>query len=473
MNAFSTWSLWRKGVAVTTLAVVLSSVVWLAVAWAVLVSFQLEHWEDRARQLAADISALSSVQRDEAALVAFLNESARRRGFRAPEVLEERQEGGEATGEATLERHENAAGDWVFFLPCRLATGRRIRVRVAVASVQIHRRLARPLFLVGLLAFLALSVAGGIGLYLFWGGVLRPFRQIAHKIKESTDTLDCTALLSYPNDDEIGEVVEAYNAYLAMVGYFFQELHQTSEAIGRSVEELDVLSTTVSGEALRAQEALESTSGSFSSLTETLGMSRENAHEVSGLATQASRDANAGKGAVMKTVLAIKKIDRQSRAISEIIEIIDEVAEQTNLLALNAAIESARAGDHGRGFAVVAEEVRKLALRSSEAASQVAEIVRDISEQIRSTVGLADDAGDRLVDIVGGIQKTANLTREIFSSIEDHTTRSRKTLGNLDELAGVTRSNVVASTEARAVASRLREEAEKIRRLLREFEFTG
>ena len=470
MQAFTTWSLWKKGVVVTTLAVALSTLIWILVAWAVLASFQVEDWGDRARQLSADLAAFSSVQADEGALQAFLNEAARRRGFADPGIRPISE--AEKAESADFRRAETSSGDWVFSLDCRLATGRAIRLSLAVPSNRIHRRIARPLAIVGILAFLALSVAGGVGLYLFWSGVLQPFRQIARKITESTDTLDCTALLGYPDDDEVGEVVEAYNAYLAMVGHLLRQLHQTTEAIARSVSDLDGVSTRVASESLRAQEAIENTSGSFSALNETLGMSRQNAEEVSRLATQASRDANAGKGAVMKTVLAIKQIERQSQTVSEIIEIIDEVAEQTNLLALNAAIESARAGEHGRGFAVVAEEVRKLASRSSEAASQVAEIVRDISGKISAAVGLADDAGDRLVDIVGGIQKTANLTREIFSSIDDQTTRSRRTLDDLAELGSITASNVHASAEARGVARLLREEAEKIRKLLREFEFS-
>ena len=148
--------------------------------------------------------------------------------------------------------------------------------------------------------------------------------------------------------------------------------------------------------------------------------------------------ADEGSHSVESTVVGMKSIAESSEQISEIIGVITEIAEQTNLLALNAAIEAARAGAHGKGFAVVADEVGKLAQRSSEAAKEITQLIKDSTNRVAEGTKLTDESQAALIRIDEGGRRNMESIEAIANTssvLASNTKQVQQFLGELNKLA--------------------------------------
>lgn len=151
----------------------------------------------------------------------------------------------------------------------------------------------------------------------------------------------------------------------------------------------------------------------------------------------------------------IQKLGQRSKDIGDIIGVIEDIAEQTNLLALNAAIEAARAGDQGRGFAVVADEVRKLAERTGKATKEIATVIESVqagtheavrsmeagTEEAHSGMALAREAGNRLTEIVQGVQRVVDMIQHFAESTKQQSAVSGQISSSIQQVAQLSQDN--------------------------------
>ena len=247
-------------------------------------------------------------------------------------------------------------------------------------------------------------------------------------------------------------VGESINGLLSKIAEVMRDVNAAAHALTAASGQVSSTSQSLSQSASEQAASVEQTTASLQEMAASVKQNSDSANVTDGMATKAAKEALEGGEAVTKTVTAMK-------AIASKISIIDDIAYQTNLLALNAAIEAARAGDHGKGFAVVAAEVRKLAERSQLAA-------REIGQLAGSSVGMAEQAGQVLTQMVPTINKTSELVQEISAASGEQATGVNQITTAMGHLNSATQQNASASEELSATAEELSGQAAQLQEMM-------
>lgn len=259
---------------------------------------------------------------------------------------------------------------------------------------------------------------------------------------------DLTSQLDVDQKDEIGILAGALQGMRDQLVGVIRDVQNASNNVASGSEEMSATAQQLSEGATEQAASAEEVSSSMEQMGSNISQNSDNASQTEKISQQAAQNAEEGGQAVNQTVEAM-------REISQKIQIIDEIARNTNLLALNAAIEAARAGEHGKGFAVVASEVRKLAERSQVAAGEIADLSK-------SSVDVAERAGEMINGILPDIRKTAELVQEISAASAEQNNGAEQINQALVQLDEVVQRNASASEEMASMSEELSGQAEQL-----------
>ncbi len=257
---------------------------------------------------------------------------------------------------------------------------------------------------------------------------------------------DLTVRAEVIGNDEIAELSHATNEMVDRVSSVVSTVQDVSESVRSGSDELSATAQMMSQGATEQASSMEEIAASMEEVVASIARNTDNAGETEKIALKTAEEARKSGEAVKETVTAM-------RDIADRISIIEEIARQTNLLALNAAIEAARAGEHGKGFAVVAAEVRKLAERSGNAASE-------ISELSSSSVAIAENAGEMLERIVPDIRQTSELVQEISAASAEQNSGAQQVNTALQQFDQTVQHSASTSEEVSASSEELASHAE-------------
>lgn len=308
--------------------------------------------------------------------------------------------------------------------------------------------------------------------------------------------------------DETSDLAEAFNrmaerraAAEARISAQSAERDKVLSAVTETVQKLTSASRElVSGATQQASGMQQQTAAVAETVTvvdeivHTSAQAAERAKEVATSARRSAEVSRAGRKAVDEVVTVIDSAKNQSdavaeriaslaeqtQAIGEIVALITDVAEQTNLLALNAAIEASRAGEHGRGFSVVASEIKSLADESKKATQRVRQILGDIQktanvavlsteESTRSMTSAsrsAAAAGETIQALETVIASVSEAAGQIAASAGQQATGLNQIHQAMRDISQVSAQNLASTQQAQQAASDLSLLGETMSRLV-------
>ncbi|WP_299019646.1 methyl-accepting chemotaxis protein [uncultured Photobacterium sp.] len=329
--------------------------------------------------------------------------------------------------------------------------------------------------------------------------LLRPLTVLNQSVSQlAQGSGDLTQRIEIKRMDEIGELAENMNRFLAQLQTMIKGVVNQSETLGQYAERSAQQSNLASERVADQQNDVNQIATAIHEMSATSGEVASHA-EMTAAAAQAStsaceqgqqvighnRDAITSlANQVQDAANVIHELESNAQGINQILSTIQGIAEQTNLLALNAAIEAARAGEQGRGFAVVADEVRVLSQRTHDSTEEIRSMIETLqqnthqavdsmqtsTELANQSVGYAEAANESLNQITHTITEISDMATHIASAAEEQRAVSEDISRNTqaikeasDHLAEQTAQVSQSSREMNESAETMRSDASRFR----------
>lgn len=342
---------------------------------------------------------------------------------------------------------------------------------------------------VALLCLIAWAVAN-----IITSNINRIIKELAEM---ATGKGDLTVRLDTNARDEVGDLVNKFNAFVTHLQLMVKVLANLAKGVTSGTEEVSKIAKHTQGGIVDQQHEIQQVATAVTEMAQTAQEVSRNAGEASKATDQADNESQNGQRVVGENIQAITSLAEEIEDARDVIQTLSDevqkiasasqdirsIAEQTNLLALNAAIEAARAGEQGRGFAVVADEVRTLAGRTGQSTNEIEEIISSLLSGAQRAVDVMDRSKERAYNSVDQSKTTGESLQSILTSVhtinemnllvatsaEEQSTVADEVSKNIERINEVS-DQTVEDAQATSDATRsLYEQAEQLKAIVNEF----
>ena len=302
--------------------------------------------------------------------------------------------------------------------------------------------------------------------------VTRPTRELQQIMLAMQADGDLTRRVAVRSKDEVGQMAGAFNVLIDSFTSIIRQVLDNAGRVSQTASRIAATSAGITSSSQAQSEAASSTAAAVEAVTTSINSVAENTEAVHSLSDKSLQQTEEGNRSVAEMVHEIRSIENtvqqiaqaanefveSTRTIASMTQQVKDIADQTNLLALNAAIEAARAGEQGRGFAVVADEVRKLAEKSAQSATEIDKVTSKLDEKSnRVEQAIASGAQSlqtthkhvekmsAVLGEAGSAVRESNVgVGEIAVSVAEQVKASSEIARNVEQIAKMAESNYVA-----------------------------